>query len=344
MALSQVLRGRQFRSIAAVFPVLISLIFLLPRPGYASVTELIRHGQIDAAREELAKDASATRRNGEILLGQGMLESDGPASLKFLEAALKTGTPANLIEDNVYLMMQYYQAARDYNQLLETSRSYLQRWENGKYRSQAQRYSALALMQTDKGESANRFLENLIQENKGESAGLAGEIDRAVYQYKNGEVTSAQKISRRLADGRRDEAVVPALYLMTWHYLEQGRVDEAILYYNLLKEGYPLAVGLDDLVERFGKVERRPEERLAEEITGTVYSIQVGVFSSRENARKYAEGMKKYGEKVEIKDKTVSDKKYSVVYVGRFSAMAEALAFKTRLESAENAAFQIITR
>ena len=54
--------------------------------------------------------------------------------------------------------------------------------------------------------------------------------------------------------------------------------------------------------------------------------------------------MKKYGKRVEIKEKKISEKNYFVVYVGRFKSTDDAIAFKTILEKSENEAFQVVAR
>lgn len=79
-------------------------------------------------------------------------------------------------------------------------------------------------------------------------------------------------------------------------------------------------------------------------MTGTVYSVQVGVFSVKDNAKKLAGRLKQYGEPTEISDRVISGKKYYVVYVGRFLSSEEAMVFKARLELSENEAFQVVAR
>ena len=64
----------------------------------------------------------------------------------------------------------------------------------------------------------------------------------------------------------------------------------------------------------------------------------------RDNARDMKKRMEKYDQQIEIKDKTISNKSYYVVYVGKFTSSDEAIAFKTRLESQENEAFQVVAR
>ncbi|MCP4705546.1 MAG: SPOR domain-containing protein, partial [candidate division Zixibacteria bacterium] len=78
--------------------------------------------------------------------------------------------------------------------------------------------------------------------------------------------------------------------------------------------------------------------------TGTFYSVQVGVFSIRDNAKALSRSLKKYGKRIDVKEKEISDKNYYVVYVGRFKSTDEAIAFKAILEKSENQAYQVIAR
>jgi tetratricopeptide (TPR) repeat protein len=225
-----------------------------------------------------------------------------------------------------------------------TATGYLQYWEKGKYRAEILRLAALAFEKQNKPKKAEQYRRQLIRENEDQSPGIIGRLDEARQLYYDRKYIDAQKICRRLGNSKLDEAAAGALYMLSFYSLEQKRVDDAILYYNLLRERYPVAVGLNALVNGLSQIERGTTDRRAEKITGTVYSVKVGVFSKKDNAKKMAKRMEKFGEKVEIKQKPISDKKYHVVYVGRFQSMEKAMAFKARLESSENEAYQVVAR
>ena len=170
------------------------------------------------------------------------------------------------------------------------------------------RLQALANRIDGREDRADRLINNLIEENENSREGAIGRLDRARILYEEKKYIEAQNICRRLANTQYDEVIAPALYMLSYYSIEQKRIDDAILYYNLLKEGYPEAIGLDDLVDRFTQIDNQPQNRAAEEITGMFYSIQVGVFSVKDNANSLAKDMKKYGEKVEVKEKVISNK------------------------------------
>jgi hypothetical protein len=125
----------------------------------------------------------------------------------------------------------------------------------------------------------------------------------------------------------------------------RNRADDAIFYYNILREGYPDAVGLDELMTGLGEISARAtSDSKAEKLTGTYYSIKVGVFSKRGNARRQADIFKAYDKKIDIKTRKISGKDYRVVYVGRFQNYDAAVRFKLQLEANHHEVFQVVTR
>lgn len=325
----------------------ILLLLLLPAFGVSAGSEiigLIKEGKIDEARSEIARAATAVRRDGTLLYFQALLEPDGQKSLQFLEAALKAELSPRFLQDNIYLTALYFLADGNYERLASTTEAYLQHWENSKYRSEALRLAALASHKIGQGGKSDNYLRRLILENPGSQIGFQGELDKAYSLCKKRDYIEAQNICGKLRKTKYDEVVAIALYILSLYSLEQKRIDDAILYYNILKERYPHAIGLDDLVDKFGRFEKRTNDGRAEEITGTTYSVQVGVFSVKKNAGNMANRMKQYGVKVEIKDRIISDKRYHVVYVGRFKSSEEALALKSRLELSEKEAFHVVAR
>lgn len=307
------------------------------------VLKLIEQGDLEQARREIGQLASAATRDGSVLYCQALLESDGYASAKFLDAAFKAGMTPEWLEDNVRRKVLYYLADHDYVNLASSALGYLQHWEGGRYRPLMMRLYALAADETGQKEAADRHVELLTRENENGLYGDIGRLEKARRQYSVKEYTAAQKICRNLTKSKYDEAVAPALYLLSSYSFRQKRIDDAILYYNILKESYPDAVGLDDLVSGFSELKVSGGGE-AEKITGTFYSVQVGVFSVRDNARDTKKRMEKYGQPLEIQEKTISNKKYYVVYVGNFGSSDEAVAFKARLEAQENEAFQVVAR
>ena len=150
---------------------------------------------------------------------------------------------------------------------------------------------------------------------------------------------------RKLSREKTGPGGAQALYLLALDAIDQGRTDDAVLYYNLLREGFPSAVGLDALVERMTSLSTLDaHDNTAEKLTGTFYSIQVGVFKIEANSRKQKSLFEDYGKQVDTKFKIISNIKYYVVYVGHFSDYELAVQFKRKLEADHNEVVQVVAR
>jgi tetratricopeptide (TPR) repeat protein len=327
----------------AILSILLLVIFL-PGAHSSEILNLIKNGRLDQARAKMAERTTAARRDGNLLYFQALLEPNGETSYEFLEAAFKADISPEYLEDNVFLMIQYYRAENDYDKLATTTDAYLQYWENGRYRAPVLRLSALAAERRNMKEEAAGLRKKIMRENEENKYGQVGLLDEAVSLYNKKQYISAQRLCRSLRKKSYHDVVVPALYMLSYYSIEQKRIDDAILYYNILNERYPDAVGLNDLAGKLGSINRTINDNQAEVLTGTIYSIQVGVFSIEKNARETASRFKKFGKQVDIRDKIISGKKYYVVYVGRFTSSDKALSFKNQLEQSENEAFHVVAR
>jgi hypothetical protein len=161
----------------------------------------------------------------------------------------------------------------------------------------------------------------------------------------NGKLIGAAETVKQLSRSRRGPGVPQALYLLGMQAVNKRRADDAILYYNMIREAFPSAVGLDQLTAGLGEMPDEPRSgSRAEQATDTYYSVKVGVFSDVENARRQADKFKAPGVKVDIESKKISGRDYRVVYVGRFQSYEEAARFKVQLEAANNETFQVVAR
>ena len=126
---------------------------------------------------------------------------------------------------------------------------------------------------------------------------------------------------------------------------ERKRTDDAVFYFNLLREAFPSAIGQDALLDKMsGLGGSSQKEKSADQRTGTFYSVQVGVFADIKNARELAKQFEKYGHKVEIGSKNISDRKYHVVFIGRFDSYETAANFEKTIESERDDVYQVVAR
>lgn len=221
---------------------------------------------------------------------------------------------------------------------------YTARFEPGRHALEMRRLAIAADERAGRFQAALRQADRLSTEVSREADRQWVTVDRGRILAAFGKNIGAMKMLRRLSRAKSGEGVPQALYLLAMHAARGGKVDDAVFYYNVLREAYPAAVGLDALIDSLGTLDVRSDDDSAERVTGTFYSVKVGVFSKRGNARRQAEIFRAYDRPVDIKRRTISGKRYYVVYVGRFTDWDEAVAFKTQLEATHGDVYQVVAR
>jgi cell division septation protein DedD len=125
--------------------------------------------------------------------------------------------------------------------------------------------------------------------------------------------------------------------------LSRGESETALLNYNILRERYRTAIGQEKLAAALQDVsESQTGKEASEVITGVTYSVQVGVFSEKDNARRMEERIKAYGYSTRIAKRTISGSTYHVVLAGEFPTMNDAQAARQKLERGENEVFKVV--
>lgn len=171
-------------------------------------------------------------------------------------------------------------------------------------------------------------------------------LDKGNLLVDAGNKKEGMKLLKAVAQGKSGEQIPAALYSEIKLAIGDGKTDEALRLLGILQEAYPNAVGLDALVAQVSDMSRGSDklEREADRYTGTTYSVQVGVFSTKENAKQMADALASYKQKIDILPKKISGKNYFVVYVGRFEQYDKARELELTLEQARRESYQVIAR
>ncbi|MCX6834167.1 MAG: SPOR domain-containing protein [candidate division Zixibacteria bacterium] len=323
--------------------VLVIWSFTVARPD--TIYDLIKSGHVDEARDSLSRQTSASVRDATDLFCQALLEPEGARAVGLIQAALASGPGAEYREEITYRLAQYYLMRKDYRRLAETVTEYQSRWEGGRYRGEMQRLSVLTDELSKEYESALRLCDRYLLDNSTGDKQHWGLVDKVRILKAHGKEIGAGETLRQLSRSKKGVGVPQSLYLLGMQAVARNKADDAIFYYNMLREAYPAAVGLDQLQVGLGAMTPpTSKNNKAETLTGTYYSVKVGVFSESANARKQADQFKDAGQKVDIETRRISGREYRVVYVGRFRDYDEATRFKLGLEAAHHETYQVVAR
>jgi len=329
-----------------IFLVPLALVLLMVgdvRPD--NIYSLIRQGRLREAADSLSGITTASSRDGNKLFYSSLLEESADKSARLMEAALSVSVSAVYRQEIYYRLAQYHLLKGDYTRLNQLVTEYLSYWEAGKYRPEMLRYSLLLDEIDGAYDTAIRKSDRYLLEFDSGADEQWGLIDKTRVMERYDKSVGAHSLLRRLSREKSGPGVPQALYLLADEAIRNRKTDDAVFYYNILREEYPTAVGLDALLTKIGALSASTEpDNRAEKLTGTYYSVQVGVFSVKGNARRQADMFKKYDQQVDIKDKNISDAKYHVVYVGRFTSYEEASKFKTMLEANHKEVYQVVAR
>jgi len=305
----------------------------------------IREGHLKEARDSLSRISTAFSRDGNILFFQSLIEGNADKSAQLMKAALQASVSAGYRQEIYYRLAQYYFMKNDYHNFDKWVNDYLKYWEGGKYRKEMLRYTVLLDEKKRAYDNAIRQTDRYLLEYNTSNIEQWGLIDKVRVMLEFKKSIGAKKLLKRLSREPSGPGVPQALYLLTENSIQKNKTDDAVFYYNLLREGYPQAVGAGVLVDKMQTLsEVSNNDNTAEKFTKTFYSIQVGVFSIKNNSHKQARKFKKYNKKTEIKSKNISNAKYYVVYVGHFANYASAYNFKKKLESEFDEVFQVVAR
>jgi hypothetical protein len=338
------------------------LVILLTATGLTageSIYGLITRGEIERAEDSLASLPSSELRDGNMLFYASLIETDAEKSVDLMRAALRSSVSPIHREEIYNLLAEYYYLKGDYTELRQVLLDYLTLWESGRHRGHMMRLAALVDEQAGALDAARRQADRYLMHYPEGHESQWGLVDKARIMAAEGRSEAAEDVVRELSRSSRGPGVPVALTLLAQQAIAANRSEDAMFYYNLLRDGYPGAVGIDGLTEQLsGMPEQRRAERASEQesestqsaeeptqpSSGPVYSVRVGVFSVPDNARRQADRFADYGKSVDIVGRTFGGNSYRVVLVGQFSDESTAAAFKRKLEAEHNEVYLVVTR
>ncbi len=297
-------------------------------------------GKLKEAETKLHRLPSTTVRDGNRLFLAALFEVSGSRARAFFEAAIKSDIDGKYLPMAKFHLLQLDFAAGNYGQVLRSGNEFLDNWEDSPLRDKI--LALMAASSATGGKEQKRYYDLLIDQYPGEYTGLYARVAKAYQAFGRKHFKTTTTICRRISNSANDDLTPTALILMARIALIRGESDRALLNYNILREQYPFAIGQSDLLIELKQVSDRTSGREArEKIEGITYSIKVGVFSQKGNAKKMADRMKGYGYKTEIKKLKISGKSYYVPMAGKFDTLKEAQIAKAKLEMGENQIFEI---
>ena len=306
---------------------------------------LISQGRIDDAREALDKLGRDSAETANALYFRAIIETDATQSAALLEKALQRNPDKRFRNEIVLRLAQYYVVTENLSKAanLIDAQSVKSSDAHGE---ELCRLRILASEQSRSLSDARKRLDLLQNTMTSPDGARWWLVDQARLSSVEGKPKAVANALQALARQKSGPGLPQALYLLCNEAIDKGRADDAVRWFNLLRESYPRAVGLDALVDKLGGMssqESKPDTR-AEAATGTFYSVKVGVFSSKENASAQADKFRVSKVKVDIVQKSIGGKKYAIVFVGRYKSYDDAEKACRQFESQTGEQYQVVAR
>lgn len=195
------------------------------------------------------------------------------------------------------------------------------------------------------GDRALKYFEEIVKNYPSSEYTPHALLKIGEYRYARGLYVGAEQILIRIPEDFPEyEHLESAIKLLLRSLLVAGKVDTAMIYLSDFRKRFshidyseftPSASGLDL------KKEKPPEEEIK---VSRFFSIQIGAFSSPENALKQKSIFEKRGYQVEIGEKIREGKKLHLVWIGRYETREKASTAGREIKNKFDQNYAIVQR
>ncbi|MDD4051194.1 MAG: SPOR domain-containing protein [candidate division Zixibacteria bacterium] len=298
-------------------------------------------GDIQKADEELARLPQGALPDGDRLFLQGLLEKRGIKARQLLDSAITAGLDERYRPEATLRLLQMAEAFDDSGAVVTLSDQFVRRWPDDSMAPQV--LASVAGVLPDGGKRQKQFLDRLIADHGDTYFAGCARLAEADLAFRAGQFRDAATLCRKVNDSDDDNLAPAALILLARIALRDNEAEQALLNYNILREGFEHAIGQAELTEALRQIsDRKSTVEADEKLSGITYAVQVGVFSVKENAERMAGRVKTYGYPVTVSKLIISGKPYHVVRAGRFATEQAANVAKGKLERSENELFKVV--
>jgi len=298
-------------------------------------------GDFKDAQEELKAHLESNPSDYEALYYAGKLESNPEKSAEYFKKVW--GSSSNVKKEEAGLeLCLYYQASGLNDSVLTLSSKFKKIFPKSSLLPQMLWLESRSLFATGRTEQALKSLQNLLGLYSASVWAAWAQLGIAEIYSSQGSFNKSIKEYTKVIDKYAGtEAFNLALAGMSRAFEASGEKDKAVLYLNLYKERFPGGIETESQIQP-EEVKPRKDPGTAEKLTGTKYSVQVGVFANQENADKVMQRLRSRGYNPEQSDKTIQNKKYYVIQVGFFNSLSEAQKLREKLEREDGEVYRIV--
>lgn len=333
---------RNFRLFLKI--IFLALVFFYSPAYCQALNDAIRYydqGDFKDAQEELKAYLESNPSDYEALYYAGKLESSPEKSAEYFKKVWESSSRTKKEEAGLELCL-YYQTAGLDDSVLSLSSKFKKIFPKSPFLPQMLWLESKSILATGRMEQALKGFRNIVELYPPSSWAAWAQLGIAEIYFSQGSFDKSIKEYTKVIDKYAGTEAFPlALAGMSRAFEASGEKDKAVLYMNLYKERFPGGIEVESQIQT-QEVNPRKDSGTAEKLTGTKYSVQIGVFASQENADKVMKRLKSRGYSPEQSFKTIQNKKYYVIQVGVFNSLSEAQKLREKLEREEGEVYRIV--
>jgi tetratricopeptide (TPR) repeat protein len=333
------------RNLSLFLKIVIPALVLFYYPSYCQeLNKVIRYynqGDFKNAQEELKSYLESNPSDYEALYYAGKLEGNAGKSAEYFKKIWESFTKIKKEEAGLELCL-YYQAAGVDDSVLTLSSKFKTIFPKSLFLPQILWLECKSLLATGRMEQALKGFRNIVELYPSSSWAAWAQLGIAEIYFSQGSFNKSIKEYTKVIDKYAGTEAFPlALAGMSRAFEASGEKDKAVLYMNLYKERFPGGIETESQIQ-IDEIIPRKDPGTAEELTGTKYSVQIGVFANQENADKVMKRLKSRGYSPGQSFKNIQNKKYYVIQVGVFNSLSEAQKLREKLEREDGEVYRIV--
>ena len=320
---------------------------ILASPLDDTLQVLIKENELQKALEFLVQQLDSNPKDGEAKFYLGKIQFNGDSSFKYLSQVIDLSQKDEKSAEALLLMAKYSFLNGSYTITSEQTKVFQESFDQSPHLPEALWLSGSSHLITGYINDAEVQFRKISQEfpgsewvpwallGIGDCLALKNEFDHAIIQYK--------KVIDQYVDS---DAFPLALISLSLCYIEKKDADNAYLYYNFYRDRFP--TGISDQEKLLEKIRSELSAKMKNEERqkniGTKYTIEVGLYSSKDQAQKELEKFKSHGYTTSMVEVPKQQGVQWRVEVGIFDSQKEAESFKNRLEKLLGKTYKVINR
>jgi len=330
------------------------LIFLIFFPLKIIASELdqtlesfLRKNELPEAQEFLDQYLRSNPESREARFYLGKIHSDGDSSLRYFSEVIDLTDTGGKSAEALLWMCKYSFLRGSYSITLEQTKEFEKRFHHSLFLPQILWLSGSSYRVTGYTHEAQQQFRKISEEFPRSQWAPWALLGTGDCFFSGGEFAQAINHYRRLIDRYPDSDPLPlALISLCWSLIETKEIENALLYYNLYQDRF--SSGISDREELLERIRAELSEKIKKEKKAkrktAKYTIQVGLFSNKDQAEKEFKRFESRGYTTTISKVSKDQEVLWRVEVGIFDSKKRAENLKSRLERQFGKTYKVIDR